>query len=238
VEPEPAVSPETLAQLRDALSFRSPHIRATVTPSKQTATQLKGRLKDEEAAENTPRATVRTWRKPSFVEQRASGTAYGSAVHMALQHIHYDACGDVRGVEGEIRRLVDQGYLTAEQGALIPCGALARFFATEFGRKLCTGKVLREFKFSILDSATQYAPGLDDEQVLLQGVIDCALVESDGITVLDFKTDYVTEDTLDAVTAGYAPQVQVYADAISRIYGLPVKAKALYFFHLSRLIYL
>ena len=94
--------------------------------------------------------------------------------------------------------------------------------------------MLREFKFSILDDAEKYAPGLTGEQVLLQGVVDCALVEDDGITIVDFKTDRVTEATVAETAARYSGQVETYADALSRIYQLPIKAKLLYFFQLER----
>jgi len=55
---------------------------------------------------------------------------------------------------------------------------------------------------------------LDGEKVLLQGVVDCALLEEDGITILDFKTDYVTEETIEVVADHYRPQVQTYAEKI------------------------
>ena len=102
---------------------------------------------------------------------------------------------------------------------------LYRFFASPMGEKLRTGEVVREFKFSILDDAAAYGDGLEGEKVLLQGVVDCALIEPDGITVIDFKTDYVTETTVDELTAHYAPQVLTYADAMARIYQMPVKKK-------------
>ena len=80
---------------------------------------------------------------------------------------------------------------------LVDCKKIAAFFATDIGQKLRSGtSCLREFKFSILDDGNHYGDGLEDEQVLLQGVVDCALLEADGITVLDFKTDFVTEDTV------------------------------------------
>ena len=72
--------------------------------------------------------------------------------------------------------------------------------------------------------------------MLLQGVVDCALLEEDGITVVDFKTDNVTEETLPAVTERYRPQVQTYGEALSRIYEMPIKAKYLYFFRLDRFV--
>ena len=94
-----------------------------------------------------------------------------------------------------------------------------------------TGKYIREFKFSILEDA-----GIEGEKILLQGVVDCALVEKDGITVVDFKTDYVTEETLPEVLARYRTQVDTYSRALERIYETTVKGTYLYFFHLKRLV--
>ncbi len=229
--------PENAVQmLRQALDFRYPNLAATQTPSKQTATDRKGRLKDEEALENTrePKRPVRAWRQPAFRQQDTHGAAYGTAIHAALQYIRYEACGSVSGVEQEVARLRECGLLTREQADLVNCEKIAAFFATELGSKLCRGTPhLREFKFSILDDASAYAEGVEDEQVLLQGVVDCALLEEDGITVIDFKTDYVSERSLPALLKRYRPQVQTYADALCRIYEMPIKAKYLYLFHLG-----
>jgi len=66
--------------------------------------------------------------------------------------------------------------------------------------------------------------------------VDCALLEADGITVIDFKTDHVTEESLPAVITRYRSQVGTYADALERIYEQPVKARYLYLFHLDRFV--
>ncbi len=232
-------SGETVEKLRQALSYRYPHEAATMAPSKQTATALKGRLKDQEAAEHArePQQPHRSWRKPTFREAASQGRTYGTTVHTVLQHIRFEHCGGEAGIREEVERLVSQGILTPEQGRSVNCGKLAAFFASELGGKLRTGKkVLREFKFSILDGGSNYGDGLEEEQVLLQGVVDCALVESDGITVIDFKTDYVTEETLAEVTARYTPQVRAYAHAMSRIFETNVKAAYLYYFHLDQFV--
>ena len=34
-------------------------------------------------------------------------------------------------------------------------------------------------------------PKAEDGKILMQGVVDCAIIEDDGVTVLDFKSDYV-----------------------------------------------
>jgi len=225
--------------LSRALSFSYAHVAATQAPSKQTATGRKGRIKDAEAAEDTrePKHFRRTWRRPSFCSDAVEGKDYGSAIHAALQYIRYENCGSSQNVKAEVQRLTEQGYLKQEQAALVDCEKLADFFDTEIGRKLRQGVPhLREFKFSILDEGSSYGDNLEGEKVLLQGVVDCALLEADGITVVDFKTDRVTEDTVAARAEHYRPQVEVYGEALSRIYELPIKEKKLYFFNLGRFV--
>ena len=232
--------PENIEKmLLDGLSFRYAYTAATKTPSKQTVTDRKGRQKDMEAAEDTQESLLQshTWRQPSFRLRKEQGKNYGNAIHAALQHIQYENCGSVSMIQQEIVRLVEEHYLTEEQGNLVNCEKIAKFFATDIGKKLRSGtEYLREFKFSILDRGEIYGQGLEGEEVLLQGVVDCALLEKDGITVLDFKTDFVTEESLTAKINHYRSQVLAYADALCRIYEMPVKMRYLYFFHLDRLV--
>ena len=226
-------------QLKHSLSFSYAHHAATLAPSKQTATDRKGRVKDAEAAENTAESKnySRSWHQPSFLSSAVEGKTYGNAIHSAMQYICYENCETEEAVQQEIRRLVEHRFLTEEQGKLVDCKKLSAFFATTIGRKLRSGvPCLREFKFSILDDGSHYGEGLETEQVLLQGVVDCAIMEEDGITVLDFKTDYVTEETVLKRAEHYAPQIQTYAEALSRIYEMPIKGKYLYFFGLNRFI--
>ena len=226
-------------KLRAALSFVYPHQAAVAAPSKQTATQQKGRQKDQEVAEeaSAPVVVHRNWRKPAFREQLRQGKSYGSAVHSALQHIRFEECTSADAVKAEVERLVFRRLLTQEQGALIDCAAIAGLFETPIGQKLRGGaNCIREFKFSVLDDGSRYGDGLEGEEVLLQGVVDCALLEDDGITVIDFKTDSVTEETLPILLERYRPQVQTYVHALKRIYQKPVKAALLYFFGLKRFV--
>ena len=230
---------ELRQKLEEAMAFRYAHHAAALTPSKQTATQRKGRQKDAEAAENArePRITHRNWRKPGFLAARADGREYGNAIHAAMQYIRYEACESGDAVRREVDRMVEQGFLSREQGEMVDCRAVWGFFQTGLGEKLRKGTAcIREFKFSILDDAAQYGEDLKGEQVLLQGVVDCALLEEDGITVIDFKTDHVTEQTLAEVVERYRPQVLTYGDALSRIYEKKIKGEYLYFFRLNRFV--
>ena len=233
-----SLSAESLSRIRRGLEFRYSYLTATQSPSKQTATDLKGRIKDLEASEHTRQpAQHRKWRRPSFVIPELSGKEYGNVMHLVMQYISYDRCTDPDGIRSEIERLLERGFLTPEQADMVDAKKLHIFFTSEIGKKIACGvPYLREFKFSLLDAAERYDPALHGEQILLQGVVDCALLEDDGITVIDFKTDYVTEETLAEVVSRYRIQVQTYAAALERIYGQPIKAAYLYLFHLNRFV--
>ncbi len=235
------MDPAIIQRMREGLSFNYPFTAATCTPSKQTPTQRKGRIKDQEAAEHAEeiKHITHTWRKPEFAQKTLRGKDIGSAVHAVLQHIRYAKCGSVADIVQEVSRLVDEHFITDQQAALVDTDRIAAFFQTEFGKKLITAKnVVREFKFSIMEDAGTYTQELAGEKILLQGVVDCAIIEPDGITIVDFKTDRVTQDTMPSVARGYLPQVAVYADAMSRIYELPVKEKALYFLQINEFYWL
>lgn len=226
-----------LQLLAERQAFQYPHMAATVAPSKQTATGIKGREKDMEAAQDAPEAPRHQWRKASFLTAKTSGIRYGNTMHKAMQYLHFDACGDLASVREEIRRLRQDGILSPEEADMVDAPAIAKFFASDLGWQLrMGGQILREFKFSILDRGEKYAPGLEGEQVLLQGVVDCALIQPDGITVLDFKTDRITPEEISATTEKYRPQVETYREAMERIFEKKVTHTYLYFFHLGELV--
>ena len=226
--------------LKNTLTFTYDHIGSTMMPSKQTATQLKGRFKDQEAAEDAAieKRQFFARREPSFINgAHTSSVALGNAVHSVMQHIDFKCCTSLESICQELQRLIAEKWIDAQMAESIDPMMLWRFFDSEIGRKLISADhVLREFKFSILDDATKYGNASEGDEILLQGVVDCAIIEDDGITVLDFKTDRVTEDTLAQVTDSYRLQVQAYANALRRIFGKEIQASYLYFFRISQFI--
>lgn len=235
----PSLPPEMMDQISAGLSFRYPYEAATRLPSKLTATQRKGRYKDQEAAENAhlAYATPRKWRDPCFGKKPVDPLTYGNAVHKAMQYIRFEGCTDEESIAAEIKRLEQEGYLSTVECAMINAQAISAFFSTDLGKRLrLCRSVLREFKFSVLEDADVNDPSLSGEKVLLQGVVDCAMIEPDGITVIDFKTDRVDGQTVTERSESYRFQVEAYASAMEKIYELPVKEKYLFFFHLGKLI--
>lgn len=208
--------------------------QATNVPSKLTATQLKGRALDAEAAEQAAQPAIahtHHWKKPGFLPDKPLTAAErGTATHLFMQFVRYECCTSMEAIHEELERLMQQRYLTVQQAQAVDCEKTLRLFSGPFGKRiLAAQQVRREFKFSILVDAARYAPNAAGEKLMLQGVVDCFWQESDGLVIVDFKTDRIRNGAAERA-AFYAPQLAAYAEALGRIYRQPVKKTWLYFF--------
>ena len=228
----------------DALiNFQYPYSAATSAPAKLTATQFKGRTLDEESAEGTQtaRASEYTLRQPLFLQGRRplSPTERGNAVHLAMQYIRYECCENEASILRELKRLVDEGFLTEPQAEAVTPEKILALFSSDLGRRILNApEAVREFKFSILTDAAVHDRALAGEKLLLQGVTDCCLLEEDGLVVIDFKTDRVRPGQEQARAEYYRGQLEAYSLALSRIFERPVKEKCLYFFATDQAVWL
>ena len=73
-----------------------------------------------------------------------------------------------------------------------------------------------------------------DEEILVQGTIDCCFIENGKWILLDYKTDRA--DDPEAVRAHYPKQVNAYALALFRITDVPVAEKYLCLLNANRTI--
>lgn len=214
---------------REALDYVYPHKSACLTPTKLTATQLKGREKDEEISEDMPRPYYRSsFEAPRFLRGEVPLTAdqRGTATHLVMQHLPLDG-----NVDETLDRLVERHLLTKEQAESVNRANIKRFLASPLAAELrAADYVEREYRFSLLVSASDYYEDMaSGDQVLLQGVVDLFAETKDGILVVDFKTDYVTGENIDEKVREYRAQVEVYSNALREILGKQVYRRVLYF---------
>ena len=219
------------------MEYAYPHQAAVELPSKLTATGLKGRTLDhevQEAAENYQIEKRRPiFRRPGFIEENRPLTPAerGTATHLVMQYIDFRKCTSHASIAAEITRLAQKGHITSTAAKAVQVAHILHFFQSPLGKRVQEAETLkREFKFSLLVPAADLWLGEVEEDILLQGVIDCYLEEGAGITVVDFKTDYVPEGGLEQKAQEYKGQMQAYAYALEKITGKEVKENILYFF--------
>lgn len=229
---EDAAAPETAPPDLRMINYRYSASDATVIPGKVTATQLKGRILDGEIDDNAPTLPVRFRQPPLFLEERPlSPTERGVATHLAMQYLDFAKTGSEEEIAAELRRLVRDEFLTQKQADAVAPEKLLRVFDGPLGAQIkAADEVIREFKFSILVDAGTYFRAEPGEQVMLQGVTDCCLIKDGALTVVDFKTDRVAKGGEADSAAHYKPQLEAYSLALSRIFGLPVTKRILYYF--------
>ena len=226
-------------ELSERLKYRYAYENIANVPAKLTATQLKGRAQDQEAAdraEELGKKSAYRLRKANFMPKTLTAAEKGTATHLFMQFSSYEACASDAQIKGELDRLYKEGFLSKEQAEAVHLDRILRFFQSELGCWLVKQPTLqREFKFSVLVDAGDFVHEAEGEQMMLQGVVDCFVPENDGITILDFKTDRIDNDLWEKA-AYYRPQLEVYGSALSRIYDLPIKKKILYFFNADQAV--
>jgi ATP-dependent exoDNAse (exonuclease V) beta subunit len=142
-------------------------------------------------------------------DQRPTGARYGTLVHATLATVPLDANPDVISAiartQGRIVAATDEEIQSAIAVVRL---VLAHPLLGDARRAQQAGRCLRETPVTAI---------VDD--VLVEGVVDFSF-EADGVvTVIDFKTDRAEGDLL----AQYGRQVGLYADAITRATGRPVR---------------
>ncbi len=172
--------------------------------------------------------------RPSFMLKGGlSAAGRGTATHSVMQFIEMKEKPDV---DAEIERLREWQFITEEAAEAVDKEAVKRFFESGVYDRIKNAKELRrEMRFLSEIPARRIDETLEgeigDTPVIVQGAVDLCFLEEDGIVVLDFKTDKV--DNLEILRETYREQLNIYAVAVEKIMGKPVKEKIIYSFNLS-----
>jgi ATP-dependent helicase/nuclease subunit A len=182
--------------------------------------------------------------KPEFTEESSSekSAKRGIATHNFLQFFDI-ANFDMNGAEAELSRLIARGFISKANGALVEMSEIEKFRKSQFFTEMKKAeKIYREFRFNTRLPAKYFnfedeiLEKITDEELLVQGVIDCILVDSDGeIHLVDYKTDRLKKEELEnpekaakKLNESHAPQLSCYALTIEKIFGKKPKTVRVY----------
>lgn len=220
------------------LNYVYKYKEACTIPAKLTVSEIKsmmGQYYDDEESDKLIRPSL--LKKPSFLEYKKgfSPAEKGTLMHLVMQHIDLNKTSDEESIKKEIERLKQNEFLTDEQADAVKPSKISAFFKSDLGRRMvCSGRVKREVPFYLKVKANEIYENLkshvyDDEEILIQGIIDCFFEEDDGIVLIDYKTDYAYDTQ--KIKSRYVFQLNYYKRAIEEIIGKKVKEKYLYLFY-------
>ena len=161
------------------------------------------------------RAAVRP--QPSFdlpdfgKKAKVTGAQVGSAVHELMQRIPLDSKPSMAVLRSALAQV--QADEAVKKQIQLP--KIASFFETDLGRLLIenSDRVRREAPFAMLkrDDAS-------GQNFVLRGILDGYLLFEDRIILFDYKTDKYKDSS--ELIARYHGQLDLYAQALSRSYGI------------------
>ncbi|MBE5901990.1 MAG: helicase-exonuclease AddAB subunit AddA [Lachnospiraceae bacterium] len=187
---------------------------------------------------------------PAFLAEEGSGETSvnpgalrGTAVHRALECIAFE---DHRleepteeTIRAELMGIEEAGLMSKEAVELVNVRKLLTFFKSPLGqqmRKAAKEKSLTKEQPFVM-AITPKEAGLTvetEDKILVQGIIDAFYEKEGKLVLVDYKTDRVESGK--ELSDRYRKQMELYKDAIERIFQKPVKSIFLYSFHLQEAI--
>ncbi|MCR5641133.1 MAG: helicase-exonuclease AddAB subunit AddA [Lachnospiraceae bacterium] len=233
------------------------HPRQTGCKIKYSVSELKhqaieeamadGLLPEHEESESQPMFGTDVIKRvvPAFISGEETDGVYIGALRGTAMHRYMECFDFVRENAGEsyevqLDEMVASGKVTKEQEALLRPGQLVKFLQSDIAGRMMSaavaGNLYKERAFVMGDTPAHFFANdvgnpSDEQMVLVQGIIDVFFKEEDGIVLLDYKTDRV--DSGEELVVRYKRQMELYADAIMRTQGMPVKEMYLYSFALG-----
>lgn len=240
------VSDTLYEKIKEQLSYQYPHPDAIHLVTKYSVSELKHRAMRELAAKEEEDVTpkfleeVSTPYVPAFMEGKAEvnqGALRGTAMHRLMECYDFTKmpdCSDefAENIKKQLTGLVQMGKVSEDMQKLIRIPSVELFLKSQLAPRMKAAAMrddlFREKPFVMGNHE------MEEEMVLIQGIIDVFWVEEDGIVLLDYKTDRV--DSATRLRDMYKEQLDLYAEALERIFLLPVKEKYLYSFRLNQAI--
>ncbi len=149
----------------------------------------------------------------------------GNAYHAFAEHMPLD-CTPTDEV---LRQLAANGKLPEEQQQYLDIKHLIALRESHWYMRILNAKrIWREHPFV-------WRKSIDDaESTLIQGVVDMLFLESDGLVLIDYKSDRLF--SADAFRKRYTRQLSLYTEAIETLLKIPVKETVIYAFQLGEWI--
>ena len=229
-----AAVPNAVRAVIDRLNQRYAYSAVADVAAAVSATSLVKGVASNGSDPNLPTAPLgRLLTMPAFLAEAHPLTAAdkGTATHVVLEH--FDFGRDVDSIHEQIAAMVAANRLTPDAAKLVDVSAIEWFLQTEVGQllKKNADQLKRELPvyYANPSAVVESADPMDEQMV--RGRIDLLVPVADGWMIVDYKTDRVTGEALDARVTLYAGQLDIYHKAVQRITGKPVARLALVFLH-------
>jgi ATP-dependent helicase/nuclease subunit A len=231
-------------EIKSRLTWEYSFANASTHRSKQSVSEMKRQreMSDEHSGtELLSKFKKSITKRPKFMQEKSLSPAErGTALHMVMQHVDLKRPVTLENVESQVERMVNDELLTVEQAEVINTQLIAEFFESDLGKRIMNAKVVnREIPFTLSLPASEVYPAWkdEDESVFVQGIIDCVFEDENGLVLIDFKSDGISDrykggfiQAKPILEERYRLQINLYTKALEQIWKRKVNERYLFFF--------
>ncbi|MCQ4022660.1 MULTISPECIES: helicase-exonuclease AddAB subunit AddA [unclassified Ruminococcus] len=175
--------------------------------------------------------------RPAFLaDEKMTAAQKGTAIHTLMQFADYKAFSE--NPQAEIERLVSKRFITQAQADIVDTQKVLNCLNTPIMQSFLYGdETFREYRFTVKIKAKDIFDDnelSDNDELILQGAVDCAFVENGRLVIIDYKTDRVKN--MNELKSKYAEQLRLYSYAMKLSTGFEVSRCVIYSFELNDII--
>lgn len=212
-----------VSMIKDRLSFQYEYNELCNIPAKATVTEMLNEQEDN---------SYRFVRRPEFMSKSGlTPSERGTAAHRFMQFVDFNSAK--LNVQSEIDRLLEWEYLSEREAAALDVNALEHFFKSDLCRRIEKSNMIKREQ-NFLCEMPAIADKPNDEQIIVQGCVDCVFQEDDGLVIVDFKTSKLK--TEQEFRDKYLKQLQIYSKAMTETYNMTIKEQVIYSLYLNKSI--
>lgn len=232
------------------VNWNYPYPAATHHPAKATVTMLRHHRDESTADESASwffHETKETTSRPPRGPNKLSASERGTMHHHFLQWVALEPGMSLEHLEQQREDMIASGNLDPLAKEALDLESIHRFWQGTAGKTILDhmSLVQREMPFTARFKLSELAGiGLSsndvsmtgEDFVIVQGIVDLCILDKQSIQILDYKTDNIQEDGVTTRLNHYQVQLELYAQALQRIYQRPVTRKWIHFLTLNRTI--
>ena len=227
---------EYMKKIEESFNWEYDNIKATILPSKISISEIKrnyfSRMKHDSGEVQTD-ILEPAFNMPKFASGGILTAAQkGAAMHTLMEHLNINEVFTTEHIKALTESLKDRNLLSEQEAKSIDISKIYNFVTGELANRMRNASsISKELPFVMeLDAKDAYLHNIDEGSLLVHGIIDCCFVENGRIILVDYKSDYVGTNGIEALKNRYKIQISIYKKALESSFGMEVSECLLYIF--------
>lgn len=237
------ISDIDISHLEKTFNFQYPNKSLISLPSTISISEIKRNFYKQLSEELETQIDIfkpTVLKEPEFLKQNRGLTSVevGTAIHTVMEHLDLNIHKDKEGIISLLKSLQLKNIITEEEKKHVPINKILEFIKSDIAKRMLNAKYIKKetsFVMEIKASEAYLQTNSKLDKVMVHGIIDCYFEEDNGnIVLLDYKSDYVTNSTVELIKDKYKIQISIYKKALENVTNKNVSQCIIYLFAMGQ----